>query len=763
LLTNVCLFYLDLIISWSWHHLCPPRPAIARRGWICSLPFRQPHPHLPRVEERVGGGFPPLQYSPGPSRSPYLPPRPLFAREDEHDVWPATRILSPSAMARLTSLASKSESEVAPLPLQWPSPPLLPPPPSWACHHAERVGRLLGVTRPAAPRSSLVREDEQQPMRSLAGRVTTCTGVAAIACARHGCFAPGAVVDLQKGERQMNVDWAFAQALKNTNISKNSKVLLLYDIWCQYSVHLCRHVEKNPFLKDIWRHDLEIDGGIGLFHVHGHREECLYRFATYYIPGASVVDGEVLETLWSILNQISRSTRSATLAHRAEILDDHMNDNNWKKLLNMVFVLKSKHRNAIASNEEWTEYLDGLSKAAGPAAVAQWTRDIEMAEAQRAGKPDVMDIMHTNRRLYKAPSRADVHLSIVETSTRGTPAAMKWLNSGLTLEQDQLDLQVYIRRVGQTPTRSERLDIAARRDRLRGRVHEFQKEALSIIDDLSLDYLSPGPLSISFFDLLDDIPGGLSGLGFDAAGPECTRLALPSAFPKEYLTKLASVDICQLELELRRGQANNILESIRLAISQKSFQYTGNLRMADKKTIMTRARASIPELAHQISKQRRFYTACRQAMVNLGIAQDELVNIYRPIVDDDVQTSTAVIEPNMPGLSRKQLSWIWTVGRDTSVIGDPVQEFQRVHWLRARAQKNRWDEEKILTHWEMVWTTKFFISKADYWKLCRRRCLNGGHLGAAAYAARQVHFWQGMAARANSTFGAAFPTYPRIC
>ena len=133
----------------------------------------------------------------------------------------------------------------------------------------------------------------------------------------------------------MNVDWAFAQALKNTNISKNSKVLLLYDIWCQYSVHLHRRVEKNPFLKDIWRHDLEIDGGIGLFHVHGHREECLYRFATYYIPGASVVDGEVLETLWSILNQISRSTRSATLAHRAEILDDHMNDNNWKKLLNM--------------------------------------------------------------------------------------------------------------------------------------------------------------------------------------------------------------------------------------------------------------------------------------------------------------------------------------------------------------------------------------------------------------------------------------------
>lgn len=156
-----------------------------------------------------------------------------------------------------------------------------------------------------------------------------------MACARHGCYAPGGVVDLQKGERQMNVDWALAEALRNTHIAPNSKVLLLYDIYCQYSVHLQRRVKENPVLFEAWRHDLDIDGGIGLFHVHSHREECLFWFAPYYIPGAAVVDGEVLETLWSVLNQISRSTRTATLAHRAEILDDHMNDSNFKKLLNI--------------------------------------------------------------------------------------------------------------------------------------------------------------------------------------------------------------------------------------------------------------------------------------------------------------------------------------------------------------------------------------------------------------------------------------------
>ncbi|KAF9521497.1 hypothetical protein CPB83DRAFT_778633, partial [Crepidotus variabilis] len=51
------------------------------------------------------------------------------------------------------------------------------------------------------------------------------------------------------------------------------------------------------------------------------------------IPGAGWIDGEILETLWAILNQTSRSIRTATLGHRAEILDDHMNDSNWKKMV----------------------------------------------------------------------------------------------------------------------------------------------------------------------------------------------------------------------------------------------------------------------------------------------------------------------------------------------------------------------------------------------------------------------------------------------
>lgn len=81
--------------------------------------------------------------------------------------------------------------------------------------------------------------------------------------------------------------------------------------------------------------ELEFDRAIGLFHVHAHKEECFYRFASSFIPNAGVVAGEILESLWSRLNLITSATRTATLAHRAEVIDDHASDSNHKKTLGM--------------------------------------------------------------------------------------------------------------------------------------------------------------------------------------------------------------------------------------------------------------------------------------------------------------------------------------------------------------------------------------------------------------------------------------------
>jgi Kyakuja-Dileera-Zisupton transposase len=159
------------------------------------------------------------------------------------------------------------------------------------------------------------------------------------------------VVDFQKGERcapfidvsnsknvssplifprQINMDYSICKAL-SYNMENIPVALVMYDIMCQYRVHFQERVKNSPELS--LPSSLELRMGIGLFHIHGHQDSCLPRFSPSYIPGAKQVDGEIIETLWAPLNNVSRSIRGMSLNHRQEVLDSHMNHSNWKKLV----------------------------------------------------------------------------------------------------------------------------------------------------------------------------------------------------------------------------------------------------------------------------------------------------------------------------------------------------------------------------------------------------------------------------------------------
>ena len=155
------------------------------------------------------------------------------------------------------------------------------------------------------------------------------TGIVAIACARHGCFAPNSIVNLYRGEQQKNVDWAFLESLRTTRVQRDQGVMLFYDIPCQYFVYL------DDRIGHLLPPGLQIDRAIGLFHVHGHKEECFFRYSPSFIPFCGVVAGEILESLWANLNTITPAARTATLAHRTEIIDDHASDSNYKKAISM--------------------------------------------------------------------------------------------------------------------------------------------------------------------------------------------------------------------------------------------------------------------------------------------------------------------------------------------------------------------------------------------------------------------------------------------
>lgn len=250
------------------------------------------------------------------------------------------------------------------------------------------------------------------------------TGVVAIACGRHGCYAPQALVDLFKGEQQKNVDFAFLKALSSTGVAPEQGVLLIYDIACQYYVHLRDRIGNHlPF-------GLDIDTAIGLFHVHAHKDQCFFRYATSFIPGAAIVASEILESLWSSLNAISPTARTATLEHRAEMLDDHANDSNHKKSLGIVTTLCRGYRTAVDMCDHAETYYRNLTAQAGPIAVEKWERDIEEAERMRIYDITRMDIYAASLDIpvpdhsYTASGAAGSHL-------------VSWMELSLVVEEKQ--------------------------------------------------------------------------------------------------------------------------------------------------------------------------------------------------------------------------------------------------------------------------------------------------------------------------------------
>ena len=111
------------------------------------------------------------------------------------------------------------------------------------------------------------------------------------------------------------MDFALLKSIEKTGVDQG--LMIIYDIACQYILHLQEQIgNKLPI-------GLEIDWAIGLFHVHAHKEQYFFQYVTSFILGAGVTAGEILESLWLGLNGILPTTHTATLAHWAEVLDNH--------------------------------------------------------------------------------------------------------------------------------------------------------------------------------------------------------------------------------------------------------------------------------------------------------------------------------------------------------------------------------------------------------------------------------------------------------
>ena len=175
-------------------------------------------------------------------------------------------------------------------------------------------------------------------------------------------------------------------------------------------------------------------------------------------------------------------------------------------------------------------------------------------------------------------------------------------------------------------------------------IHKYTEDTdqFQNLDDNQLSNLDAGEVEDSS-QSLDTI---------ETIRPEKRPLIIPStSLPFDH-------KLCKLELHLRQQQAHRYINALQEVIAEKSFQFTNIMRVAPRKSVITRARGVIVKLNFKIQFYAKVYCRCRAALIRLG-ADKPILDRFRNLTREDVKASSAIKDPNIPGSSSLRLSWIW--------------------------------------------------------------------------------------------------------
>lgn len=126
-------------------------------------------------------------------------------------------------------------------------------------------------------------------------------------------------------------------------------------------------------------------------------------------------------------------------------------------------------------------------------------------------------------------------------------------------------------------------------------------------------------------------------------------------------------DLCEIELRLRKGQANDTLHEICLAVAAKSFLFREKLRPLKAKKQKAKVWGALTGVDASLRDLHRVYQSCRRAMIATGATTADLAR-YKELARADLRVNTAVTRPNAPGGTKTALAWFWSTS-DTLMGG----------------------------------------------------------------------------------------------
>ncbi|KAI0668291.1 hypothetical protein C8Q78DRAFT_1071556 [Trametes maxima] len=576
------------------------------------------------------------------------------------------------------------------------------------------------------------------------------SGIIALAC-RHMFLLPGSIVDLNKGEAYLYVDFAVTSALQRYRTLRLLKQS--YDIGCQYLINFRARLRKwamiCPPLRSVTTTLLpRIEGSVGSWHVNAHKADCRVKQSPEFVPGCAKNEGEGMERVWGVSNEVSLSAREMTPGHRHDALNDHFSDLNVRQVHGMARMLKAKLQETEVQLAVSAGSLAKLENSVAPALLDKWRAE----EAEWLRK--VVDInMHKELdNPYSLSTGAGLSEEAIATLLRETRAAdsdslgiglVGAIKGMLEIERDKLDLIRDVRAADPSKVRS--------RNALTKRVTALRTKA-AICEDYFNRYVGAQlaeaaatarrtetsigvlPENFPWRDVADDEAHGIGLLDH----LHSVRIDLPSMYHSSVRQQPALQPAVEVERKLREGQANDALHELRTHLT--AVYSLADLRQQGVGQDHSKRVKGMSATEIEVGRRARDeYRRVRVVLRVLGMKEDH--ETYRVLTDKDAKPFVVTPEQHRRGDSKRNPSWLW---EDFSFIddqeNDEVKEVllakTRPHWFRRRAAKARWEEELHVKREEMFRTLRFFEMYMKIWNDKAQQSEKDRRYGAGVYAKR---------------------------
>ena len=146
--------------------------------------------------------------------------------------------------------------------------------------------------------------------------------------------------------RYANMDLTLLSTLLPAIRSGITRVLVSYDIGCQWSKNLNKHLSVYAVSSSFrlpsfsyWR------VVVPKFHLAGHGKDCQLQFNINFTKGAGCMTGEMVESGWAQSGLMAIWSHENGPFARHAVLDDHWGSENWHKLRRfrkLISILQSR-------------------------------------------------------------------------------------------------------------------------------------------------------------------------------------------------------------------------------------------------------------------------------------------------------------------------------------------------------------------------------------------------------------------------------------